>query len=106
MHRLTKSVTGAEAVGFTLAPGVAFELTEIRIHLSAVGAAANLTVKMDAIAGAAFDAIVITQDMTSVLDLFWQPDHPMFFNAGDELDFAWANGSTRTYGIEVIYEVY
>jgi len=29
----------------------------------------------------------------------------MIFDAGDELDIAWANANTRTYGLEVIYSL-
>lgn len=105
MHKLVKSVTGAVAVAFTLAPGVAFDLREVRIHLSAAGAAGNLTITMDAILGAPFDLALLTQDMTSVIDFVWIPTQPMSFLTGDEIDFAWANGSSRTYGITVLYDV-
>ena len=104
-HIQFKNVTGAVAIASTLAPAVPFRLLGIRIHLSAAGGAGNFTVQMDASAGAAYDTVLFTQDMTSVVDLEWQPDSPMEFAIGDELDFAWANASTRTYGMTIIYEI-
>jgi hypothetical protein len=95
--------TGAAAIAKTLAPGKKFYLHGIRVHLSAAGGAGNLTITMDAITGATYDTVVLTQDMTSVVDLAWIPTHPMIFDAGDELDVAWANASTRTYGLEIIW---
>lgn len=98
--------TGATDIACTLAPGAAFELREIRLHLSGAGGANNLTVTADSGLGAAYDAVHITQDMTSVVNLciIFQPEEKLF-GAGDELDFAWTNGSTRTYGLEVVYKV-
>jgi len=84
---------------------VRFRLHEIRIHLSAAGAAGDLTATVDAAAGAAYDLQILKQDMTSVTDLVWQPDQIMQFEIGDEIDFAWANGSTRTYGLTIIYDL-
>lgn len=100
----THRATGIVALATTLAPGKAFQLLEVRIHLSAVGGAGNLTATVDAIAGAAYDLNVITQDMTALTDLVWQPDSPMHFDDGDEIDFAWANAGGKTYGLEVKFQ--
>jgi len=97
--------TGAIAIAKTIAPGQKWALREIRVHLSAAGGAGNLTATIDSGTAPAYDTIVITQDMTAVTDLEWQPDFPMIFDAGDELDIAWANANTRTYGLEVIYSL-
>ena len=101
---LTTVATGAAAISTTVTPAKAFYLKEIRLHLSAAGGAANLTVTMDAQAGAAYDVVLFTQDMTTVTDLVWRPDQPIKFIIGDNIVIAWANGSSRTYGLEVIYE--
>ena len=97
------TATGAVALATTVAPGVAWRLDSVRIHLSAAGAAGNLTATVDAAAGGEYDAVVWSQDMTSVSDLVWFPERDLIFTATDELDFAWANASTRTYGLEVYY---
>jgi len=95
--------TGAGALALTIAPGKPWVLLEVRVHLSAAGGAGNLTATMDAGAGAAYDCVLLTQDMTSAVNVLWQPTRPHAFGSTDELDFAWANASERTFGIEVIY---
>lgn len=97
--------TGAAAIASTLKPGQRFRLKEVRIHLSAAGGAGDFTATVDNGVGAAYDLQIIKQDMTSVLDLVWQPTAPMAFEATDEIDFAWANAGTKTYGLEVIYDL-
>jgi hypothetical protein len=97
----THRATGAAAISTSLAPGRAFQLLEIRVHLSAAGGAGNFTATVDANAGAAYDITLLTQDMTSVTNLVWTPDCPLHFDSGDEIDFAWANVGTKTYGLEV-----
>lgn len=105
MSIMTHRATGAVAIASTLAPARAWQLEEIRVHLSAAGGAGNLTAIMDAGAGAAYDLNIVTQDMTSVINLIWQPSRPMVFDAGDEIDFAYANANGRTYGLEVKYRL-
>ena len=98
--------TGAAAVAIELAPGTQFRVIEVRGHLSAAGGAGNLTVTVDANAGAAYDTVLKTQDMTSVTDLMYQPDTPFYLDADDKILIAWENASARTYGITIVYEVY
>lgn len=103
MSVCTHKATGAVAIATTLAPGRSFQLLEVRIHLSAAGGAGDFTAKVDSITSAAYDLNFIKQDMTAVIDFVWQPDHPMQFETGDEIDFEWANGAGRTYGLEIKY---
>ena len=105
MNKMTTRATGAAAIAVTIAPGHAWQLHEIRVHLSAVGASGSLTATMDAGAGATYDAVIFSQDMTSVTNLLWQPELPVIFNASDELDIAWANAGGKTYGIEIIHSL-
>jgi hypothetical protein len=48
---------------------------------------------------------MFSQDMNTVQDLMWLPDQPVPILGGDVVDFAYANTNTRTYGLEVIYQV-
>ncbi|MBT7082097.1 MAG: hypothetical protein HN929_11660 [Chloroflexi bacterium] len=96
--------TGGVAIASTLAPGVAWQLESVRVHLSAAGAGGDLTATLDHSVGAAYDTVLLTQDMTAVTDYVWHTERPMEFDADTELDFAWANASTRTYGLEVIWK--
>jgi len=100
----THRATGAVAIASTLAPGIPWQLEEIRVHLSAVGAAGDLTGTLDHGAGTAYDLVILTQDMTAVTDFIWHCERPMEFGADVELDIAWANASTRTYGLEIVWK--
>jgi len=104
IYAQSAKATGAAAIATTLAPGVPWQLEEIRVHLSAAGAANDLTATIDHGTAAAYDIVILTQDMTTVVDLVWSPDRPMEFAEDDELDIAWTNGSSRTYGLEIIFK--
>ena len=101
-----QNATGAAAIASTLAPGQAWQLLGIRVHLSAAGGAGSLTATIDNGAGAAYDYVILTQDMTAVTDLIWSPERPMEFGPTDELDIAWPNAGTKTYGLEIIYKTF
>ena len=96
--------TGAVAIASTLAPGVAWQLESIRIHLSAAGGAGNFTATLDHGIGAVYDVVILTQDMTAVTNYIWTAERPLEFDASVEVDFAWANAGTKTYGLEVIWK--
>ena len=96
--------TGAVAIASTLAPGVAWQLESIRMHLSAVGGAGNFTATPDHGAGAVYDLVILTQDMTAVTNYIWTAERPLEFDASVEIDFAWANANVRDYGLEVIWK--
>ena len=79
-------------------------LIVMRCHLSAAGGAGNLTVTLDSIFGAAYNCVLLTQDMTAVTDLVWSPDKDSGALAvGDKLVIEWANAGAKTYGLEVIW---
>lgn len=91
------------AIALTVDPAAAWQLEEIRIHLNAVGGAGSLTATIDANAGAAYDTVVLTQDMTTVSDFDYIPTRPQQFDKGDKLILAWPNAGNKTYGVEVKY---
>jgi len=103
-HSQYKNVAGAIAVAINLSPSTDWQLESVRVHLSAAGTAGDLTATIDHNLGAEYDFVPLTQDMTSVTDLVWSPERPMEFRKGDKLDIVWANASTRTYGIEIVYK--
>jgi len=108
MPKLTNIIdksTAAVAINKTLKPGKPFALKEVRIHLSGAGGAGNLTITVSNSRSSAYNHVLKTQDMTSVTDLVWQPDNPMEFNEYDSIVVAWANASTRTYGLDIVYDV-
>ena len=96
--------TGAAAIAETITPTTPIELVSVRLNLSAAGGAAeNFTVTIDSAAAAVYDTVIFSQDMNAVADLLWLPPQPIPILNCDELDFAYANSNTRTYGLEVIY---
>lgn len=100
----TERATGAAGLAETLAPSVPFQLLEIRVHLGSASATSeNLTITMDAKAGAAYDTVLYSVDMDTVADLVVTFEHRYFSNA-DEIDIAWTNTNTETYGLEIVYK--
>jgi len=95
--------TGAVAINHTLAPTTQFQLNEVRVHLSAGGAATNLTITLTAAAGAAYNQVLLTQAMAAVTDVILLPAQPHDFVAGDAIVVAYANGGAATYGLDVIW---
>jgi hypothetical protein len=96
----TKKVTGAGAIAASLDPTRAFQLSEMRIHLSAAGGAGLLTMTVNSVVGVEYDVKLLSLDMTAVTDYVWQPTNPLYFEQGDTIDVAWANANNRTYGLE------
>ena len=98
--------TAAVAMTQTFAPAQNFVLLHVKLHLDiAGGAVEDYTITVDANAGAAYDIVLNTVAMNAVTDDFYQPTLPLFFENGDELDFAYANTNTRTYGLELAYRL-
>ena len=73
--------------------------------MSAAGAANTLTITLDALAGAAYDEVLLSQDMTAVINLNWTPVRPREYANGDAIVVAWTNGSSRTYGLKIRYKM-
>ena len=92
---------------FTLAPGCAFEFGGFKLKLSAVGGTAseNMTITVDAKdTETVYDYQLYSQAMEAVQYLNWNiQDNPEPFEKSDELDFAWANAASKTYGLEIYW---
>lgn len=101
----TTKATGSAALSLEVAPGRPWQLEEIRIHLNAAGGSGNLTVTLDSVSGAAYNAVLLKQDMAQITDFVFAPERPMTFNAGDKIVIAWANSGGKTYGVEVKHKV-
>lgn len=97
---LTERATGSGALSLTVTPSSKAEFDSVRVHLSAAGAAGNLTVAIDANAGSEYDLVLATQDMTLLSDYHYQPTRPVPLSKGDSVVVSWANASGKTYGVE------
>lgn len=95
--------SGSGALNYTLDPGRAIQLEEVRLHLSAAGGAGNFTVTIDSKEGPVYDTVINTQDMSSATDEHYQPARPIPLLDGDKLAFAWANANGKTWGLEVVW---
>jgi len=81
---------------------------EARLHLSAAGGAVGVvayTIKVESAEGVEYSAILNgSPDMTLLTDSRYAPDQWPFMRVKDHLLFEYANGSNRTWGLEVIYK--
>ena len=105
MKAVTNSTpfTGVAAIDSSITPDQDFYLDEIRLHLDAVGGAGTLTITLNSKHGSEYDVLIVSQDMTLVQDLIYQPDVKRHFSLGDSITVAWANAGGKTYGLEFVY---
>ena len=98
--------TGAAAIAETLSVTGAYELRSIRVHLSAVGGAGDLTITEDNALGAEYDTNLITESMATLTDYVYNylPGQ-LLMQSGDKVDFTWANANSRTWGLCVYYKL-
>jgi len=93
--------TGAAAIAATLAPKTPFFDLVVGLHLSAVPTTAtqNLTINVNAGMGSAYDRNILTLATVTnaVVDLLVRSEGK--FAGDDEIDVAWANTDTKTYGL-------
>jgi len=81
-----------------------WQLEEVRLHLSAVGGAAeNFTITVDSAKGEEYDIVLSTTAMAGSANVQYKPTRPDTFGPGDALSFAYANTNTQTWGLEIIY---
>jgi hypothetical protein len=73
----------------------------VTAHFSADPGAENLTITLNAGAGALYDTLLKTQAMSGITDFVWYPDGDLILESGDALDFAMAGAAARVYGIQV-----
>lgn len=100
-----RATAASGAISVTVSPEGDWQIEEVRVHLNAAGGAGTLTVTQDANAGAEYDTVLDTQDMTAVANFLFQPTRPHLFSAGDKVVIAWANANNKTYGVEVKYSL-
>ena len=103
------TVTGAGAISLTVTAKKATKLVSLTMHAdSAATTSELLTVTLDANAGAAYDTLLYSLDLSaaSTVDLALYPSDSTIFGdilleAGDAIVIAFANTDTDTYGIQV-----
>lgn len=104
MRRFFRETAENGAIDAELEPGIAAQIEELFLHLDQAGGADNLTVtRVSGAADDVYDTIILTEDMSAVTDLHWQPDRPINLAKGDSLKVEWDNSSDRTYGLEIVW---
>jgi hypothetical protein len=100
----------APAVAVTIAPGgTPFRLIGIRFNSDAnITSSDSLTVSLDANAGAGFDQVIWSKDMSTLAspyeyEIRFDPKHE--FAALDELDIAFPNTEANQINIEILIEL-
>jgi len=79
-----------------------WEFLGFYLTLSAVGAdVENFDVNIDANIGSTFDNLVYRKAMSGVTYINNMFDEPRPMEAGDKIDFVWANAGAKTYGLKV-----
>lgn len=111
-------VSGTEETPFTgsgnmvvgthkIAPGAAFKLTEIELHLSAAPTTGtqNLVITLDDGVGSAYDLVILSIDLVAnaVTDLVIKPDKVC--KSTDVITAAWTNTDTKTYGLKFKHQL-
>lgn len=102
------TATGASTIAKTAAPGARFQLLAVRLHMSAAPTTSqDFTVTLDAEDGSAYDTILYKRDLSvgSVTDLYVPFGEEYIFESGDEIDVAYANDDTGTYGLAIMYKL-
>jgi hypothetical protein len=99
--------TGAVAIAETIVPsGGEFRLAGFTIHGDATFAATPLTFTLDSRDGSAYDVVLLSQTLTAAADDKYMipEDERVPLKPGDEIDIAYANGNSVTYGLTVLIE--
>ena len=98
--------TGAGNIAESLSPGSVWDVREIRLHLSALGDVNDFTVTLNSNSGAIYDVKRLSQNMVTVIDLIESfESNELRLHPSDALDFAWTNGSSVTWGLEILYNI-
>uniref|UniRef100_A0A6H1Z6T6 Uncharacterized protein n=1 Tax=viral metagenome TaxID=1070528 RepID=A0A6H1Z6T6_9ZZZZ len=100
--------SGNLAVGTSkIAPGAAFKLTEIELHLNAAPTTGtqNLVITLDDGVGGTYDLVILMLDLVAnaVTDLVVKPNKAC--KAADVITAAWTNTDGKTYGLKFKHQL-
>ncbi|RUM43006.1 MAG: hypothetical protein DSY80_06255, partial [Desulfocapsa sp.] len=99
-----ENATGAAAIALSATAAEQARLVGLTLHLDAAPTTSeSLTITLDANAGAAYDTLLYSLDLStgSTTDLLWLPDNDIFLETGDIIKVAYANTDTATYGAQL-----
>jgi len=93
--------TGSGAIAYSLLANSNLRVIGVMLHLDAEGSSEALEAKIDSAAGAAYDTVLISQDMNGVSDV--NITDGFIIPQGDSLSITFANSGSATYGLTVLY---
>ena len=96
--------TGAGVIAATTTPSGEFQVEGLRIHFAiAPVAAGNVILSIDHVDGAVYDIVLSSVDVNGLTDHVYQAPRGHYFPAGCTIKVDYANPSTRTYGLEIVF---
>lgn len=99
--------TAALALNGAVPVGQTYRLVSLTLNLSAAPTTSeNLTVTLDANAGAIYDTLLYSLDLSAgaTADLVWQPDPEILLEGGDVIRVVWANTDARNWGAQLTFK--
>lgn len=85
-----------------LRAGPPWEFLGFDFTLAAASATSeNFVCTVDASKGSAWDNIIYSKDMDTIKDINYMFDESRLMEAGDKINFEWANTNTQTWGLKV-----
>ena len=93
--------TGTGAIAVSIEAQTNIRVIGVMLHLSTAGSDEPLEVKVDSAAGAAYDTLLVSQSMDGLTDI--NITDAQLIPKGDSLSITFANTSSATYGLTVLY---
>jgi len=101
--------TGTAAISFAgdVPVGDHYRLVSVTCNFAAAPTTSeNFTIELDAAAGAIYDLLLYTLDVSagSTTDILWQPDEEILLEGGDAIDVNFANTDTIKWGAQITFK--
>lgn len=96
--------TGAASIDTSSTIDKPTQLVSVSCKFSAAPTTSeDFTITANLAAGSTYDVLLYSVDpsASSLTDLVWLPDAPMWFYRGDAIDVAYTNTDTKTYSVQV-----
>jgi len=92
--------TGATHLNESLDLSKPFEICDIRLHLSVAHPSIEyLKARLSAIAGSAYNVMLVSTLASGTTDIFWQPSTPLVFGLSDQILFSMMNSTGVVWGL-------
>lgn len=104
VFKVNATGSAAIATSLTVPASATYRLVSVTLAADAAPTTSeNFTITLDANAGAAYDVLLYSLDLSagSTTDLVWFPDELLLLEGGDAIDVAYTNTDTVTYGLQI-----